>query len=87
MTTISNITISTDGTKPPADIEVTVTCTVTNANGKTPQAFFPAQSMGKPMTNTSGNTWTASDRQMYDDGDKTLKIVCNGAEASQQFKP
>lgn len=85
--TISNIEITTDGNTPPADIKVTVTCDVSNNDGDTPQAYFPAQGMGTPMTNTSGNSWTASDRQMYDGGEKIIKIICDGAEAHKGFTP
>ncbi|MBL4613835.1 MAG: hypothetical protein JKY27_03030 [Magnetovibrio sp.] len=87
MTTISNISITTDGTEPPADIEVTVTCDISNNEGDTPQAFFPAHAMGTDMTNSSGNTWTASDKQMYDDEKKLITIMCDDAEASATFTP
>jgi len=86
-TTISNISITPDGPKPPAEIKVTVTADIENTGGKTPQAYFPAQSMGTPMTNSSGSTWTASDTEMYDSGEKTIKIECNGVHASKNFKP
>lgn len=86
MTTISNITITTDGKTPPANICVTVSCTIDTTNNSTPQVFFPAQSMGTLMTNTPGTqTWTASDTQMYDGEEQTITILCNDQEVSQNF--
>ncbi len=87
-TTISNITITpkAKGTLP-CEVDVTVTADVANRNGQTPQAYFPAQSMGSPMTNSSGDTWTASNTEMYDGSEKTIKITCNGVEKIQSFKP
>jgi len=87
MTTISNIKITTDGHKPPADIKVTVTCEVDHTDGKTPLAYFPAQGTGTKMKNTSGDTWEASDTQMYDGSEQTIKITCNGVTAHGSFKP
>jgi len=87
-TTISNITIT---PKPkgtlPCEVDVTVTADVANRDGQTPQAYFPAQSMGTPMENTTGNTWSAQNMEMYDGSEKTIKITCNGVEQSQSFKP
>jgi len=87
-TTISNITITPEpkGTIP-CDVEVTVTADVTHRNGQTPQAYFPAQSMGMLMKNTTGDTWSARNTEMYDGSEKTIKITCNGVEQSQSFKP
>ncbi|OEJ69271.1 hypothetical protein [Magnetovibrio blakemorei] len=87
MTTISDITITTDGTKPPANICVTVNCTIdATGNNSTPQVFFPAQSLGTDMTNTPGTqTWTASDTQMYDGEEQTITIICNDVEVSHTF--
>lgn len=86
MTTISDITITTDGSTPPANIEVTVRCTIDTTKGTVPQAFFPAQGMGVNMTNTPGTTtWTASDTQMYDVGDYTVTISCDDVDADKTF--
>jgi len=86
MTTISDIAITTDGHTPPANICVTVSCTINNTNTGTPQVFFPAQSLGTDMTNTPGTqTWTASDTQMYDGDEQTITIICNDAEVSHTF--
>lgn len=86
MTTINNITISTDGKTPPANICVTVSCVIDTTNNSTPQVYFPAQSMGIDMVNTPGTkTWTASDAQMYDGEDQTLTIICNGVEVEHSF--
>lgn len=85
-TTISDITIKTKGT-PPGDVTVTVTAEVINREGQTPEVYFPAQSMATPMTNTSANTWTASNTEMYDGSQKTIKVQCNGVSAAQSFKP
>jgi len=85
-TTIGNIDITTHGPKPPAEIQVKVTCDVTNTGGHIPHVLFPAQGVGIPMTNTGGDAWTISDTQMYDRGDKTLTITCNGVNIQQRFK-
>ncbi|HEY9080614.1 hypothetical protein [Magnetovibrio sp.] len=85
-TTIGNIRITTHGPKPPAEIQVTVTCDITNTRGHTPRVFFPAQGMGIPMTHCGGNTWTVSNSQMYSRGEKVLTIVCNGVKTEQKFK-
>lgn len=87
MTTISDITITTDGHTPPANICVTVGCTINNnTNNSTPQVFFPAQSLGTDMTKAPGTqTWTASDTQMYDGEEQTITIICNDAEVSHTF--
>ena len=85
-TTISNIAVTTKG-QVPGNVEVTVTADVANRNGQTPEAYFPAQSMATPMTNSSGTEWTASNTEMYDGGEKTIKIECNGVNASKGFKP
>ena len=85
-TTISNIDITIHGPKPPAEIQVTVTCDVTNTGGHIPHVLFPAQGVGIPMTNTRGDAWTISDTQMYDRGEKTLTITCNGVNIQQKFK-
>ena len=85
-TTISNVDITTHGPKPPADIQVTVTCDITNTGGHIPHVLFPAQGVGIPMSNTHGDTWTVSDTQMYGRGEKVLTITCNGVNARQKFK-
>lgn len=85
-TTISNVDITTHGPNPPADIQVTVTCVVTNTGGHIPHVLFPAQGVGIPMSNTRGDTWTVSDTQMYGRGEKVLTITCNGVNARQKFK-
>jgi len=85
-TAISNVDITTHGPKPPADIQVTVTCNITNTGGHIPHVLFPAQGVGIPMSNTRGDTWTVSDTQMYGRGEKVLTITCNGVNARQKFK-
>jgi|GEM_PF-1039797 len=85
-TAINNIAITTHGPKPPAEIQVTVTCDVTNTAGHIPHVLFPAQGVGIPMSNTGGDTWTVSDTQMYGRGEKTLTITCNRVTVRQKFK-
>jgi len=85
-TIISNVDITTHGPKPPADIQVTVTCDITNTGGHIPHVLFPAQGVGIPMSNIRGDIWTVSDTQMYGRGEKVLTITCNGVNARQKFK-
>ena len=82
---ISDINISTDGTAPGL-VTVTVTADVANNNGITPEAYFPAQGMGAPMANSTGTTWTASNTEMYDNGEKLIRIQCRSVSASLSFK-
>jgi len=84
-TIISNVDITTHGPKPPADIQVTVTCDITNTGGHIPHVLFPAQGVGTPMSNIRGDIWTVSDTQMYGRGEKVLTISCNGVNARQKF--
>jgi len=87
-TTISNISIT---PKPkgtlPCEVDVTVTADIANRDGKTPQVYFPEQGMGTDMTNSSGNTWTASNTEMYDGSEKTITVECNGVKSKKNFKP
>ena len=85
-TKIHGIQITTKG-KAPGDVNVTVTAEVTHAGTSVPTCRFPAQSEGTAMHNTGGNTWNVSDSQMYDGGEKTLTVSCNGTSSSAAFKP
>lgn len=84
-TTISNIQISTKG-KTPGEVTVTVTADVINPGTNIPTCTFPAQSEGLPMKSEGGDAWKVSDTQMYDDGEKTVTVNCNGASGTCSFK-
>jgi len=70
----------------PGEVTVTVTAVIANRDGQTPKAYFPAQG-GTAMTNSSGDTWTASNTEMYDGSEKTIAIECNGVKKHKNFKP
>lgn len=85
-TAIGSIIVTTKG-HAPAEIPVTVTAKITNVGQGTPMVVFPAHGDGTPMKKTSGNTWQATNAQMYDNTEHTVRIICNGVSANATFTP